>query len=76
MGSLLMGVFEQVWLTKKERLEELEVLKIWKGLFYCMWLSDKTPIQQELAGNIAKIVHAFDDLDRAKLFITIFYRYI
>ena len=25
---------------------ELEMLKLWKALYYCFWLSDKVPIQQ------------------------------
>ena len=24
---------------------EVDLLKIWKGLFYCMWMSDKPLIQ-------------------------------
>ena len=25
------------------------MLKLWKGLFYCMWMSDKAQVQDELA---------------------------
>ena len=28
---------------------ESELLKLWKGLFYCMWMSDKPLVQEELA---------------------------
>ena len=27
---------------------EVDLLKIWKGLFYCMWMSDKPLIQVHL----------------------------
>jgi len=27
-------------------------------MFYCMWLSDKVPVQQELANNLSNLVHA------------------
>ena len=26
-------------------LTENDVLKLWKGLFYCMWMSDKPKVQ-------------------------------
>lgn len=34
-----------------------EFLKLWKGFFYCFWLSDKTDGQFTLAELIAKLVH-------------------
>eukprot|EP01052_Picozoa_sp_SAG31_P017870 SAG31_NODE_1240_length_9167_cov_4.729599_14_plen_134_part_00 len=37
------------------------MLKVWKGLFYCMWMSDKAPIQNELADTLAKVCHACND---------------
>lgn len=33
-----------------------EMLRIWKGLFYCMWMSDKPLIQEELSENIAHLM--------------------
>lgn len=33
-----------------------EYLKLWKGFFYCFWLSDKTDGQNNLAELIAKLV--------------------
>ena len=37
----------------------LDFLKLWKGLFYGMWMSDKVQIQRELALALAKLVHCF-----------------
>lgn len=34
-----------------------EYLKLWKGFFYCFWLSDKTEGQFNLGALIAKLVH-------------------
>eukprot|EP00127_Corallochytrium_limacisporum_P002039 Clim_evm27s99 gene=Clim_evmTU27s99 len=34
----------------------IDMLKLWKALFYCMWLSDKPLVQEELANNLANIV--------------------
>jgi len=41
-------------------IEELELRKLWRGLFFCMWLADKAPVQAELAGKIAELVHCFN----------------
>lgn len=45
------------WLQKRSSLTELEMLKIWKGLWYCLWLSDKPAVQAELCGTISKLLH-------------------
>jgi ribosomal RNA-processing protein 1 len=42
--------------------------KLWRGLYYAMWMSDKTPIQQELAHNLAKLVHAFSSSEMVFVF--------
>ena len=35
---------------------DLELQKLWKGLFYCFWMSDKPLIQQRLANDLANLV--------------------
>ena len=63
------------WMTKHKLLSEKDLLKIWKGLFYCMWMSDKAQVQQELGRAISRLVHCFGpDLARAHLFVATFYR--
>ncbi|XP_044260629.1 ribosomal RNA processing protein 1 homolog [Tribolium madens] len=37
---------------------EDDFLRLWKGLFYSMWMSDKPLVQEECAENIASLVHA------------------
>lgn len=65
----------KVWLSKKPNLDELDLMKIWKGLFYCLWMSDKAPVQEELASSISKLVHCFgEDVDRVHLFLVTCYR--
>jgi hypothetical protein len=39
-----------------ESKDEVEMLKMWRGLFYCMWMSDKSHIQQELGEKLAHIL--------------------
>ncbi|KAJ1672828.1 hypothetical protein EV182_006413, partial [Spiromyces aspiralis] len=41
--------------AKGSQLDEFDMMKIWKGLFYCFWMSDKPLVQQELAENLAKV---------------------
>lgn len=33
------------FLLYKDELPELDVMKLWKGLFFCFWHSDKVPVQ-------------------------------
>ncbi|KAL2353930.1 hypothetical protein BJ546DRAFT_87650 [Cryomyces antarcticus] len=35
---------------------DVELLKLWKGLFYCMWMSDRPRTQQRLAIDMAGLV--------------------
>ncbi|KAK9728235.1 hypothetical protein K7432_001179 [Basidiobolus ranarum] len=44
------------WLSSREELDQLELLKLWKGLFYCFWMSDKPLVQQQLSNTLATMV--------------------
>ncbi|KAH9264314.1 hypothetical protein BASA83_012206 [Batrachochytrium salamandrivorans] len=47
----------QEYLTANAKsLSDLEFLKLWKGLYYCFWMSDKPLIQQGLAQNLASTI--------------------
>lgn len=69
----------RLWLKTHRTSSELDLLKLWKALFYCthvccmaryisaciadtfvgstgMWMSDKVPVQQELAQQLAELV--------------------
>merc|ERR1719516_976630 len=43
-------------------------MRIWKGLFYCFWMSDKPLIQEELAVNIASMIDSFCHTETSLLF--------
>merc|ERR1719334_1306083 len=47
-------------------------MRIWKGLFYCFWMSDKPLIQEELAENISSMVSSFNCVENSLIFITCF----
>ncbi|KAA8588466.1 hypothetical protein FQN60_001660, partial [Etheostoma spectabile] len=40
-----------------------ELLKLWKGLFYCLWMQDKPLLQEELSNQISTLIHSFCDID-------------
>ncbi|GLV37002.1 Nnp-1 [Carabus blaptoides fortunei] len=46
-------------------------MRIWKGLFYTMWMSDKPLIQEECAEYISKLVH-IGDVEASLLFFKCF----
>jgi ribosomal RNA-processing protein 1 len=56
-----------------ERFSELELLKLWKGLFYCMWMADKPVVQHELAEELAKLQGRFRAPANALLFAKTFF---
>ncbi|XP_067897409.1 ribosomal RNA processing protein 1 homolog A [Heterodontus francisci] len=51
-----------------------ELLKIWKGIFYCMWMQDKPLLQEELGNSIAQLIHTFRNLEAKFLFMETFFQ--
>ncbi|XP_073524914.1 ribosomal RNA processing protein 1 homolog A [Phyllobates terribilis] len=51
-----------------------EFCKIWKGLFYCMWMQDKPLLQEELAVTMSQLVHALQSRPSQNLFIRSFWQ--
>jgi len=45
------------FLLKSSNLSHMEMMKLWKGLYYCVWMSDKPRVQEELCENLSQIVH-------------------
>lgn len=45
-----------------------DFMSLWKGLFYCMWMSDKMLIQEELAESLSKLVHCLNAKDTIVLY--------
>ena len=46
----------RTYLSGRRDLPPLELLKLWKGLFYCMWMCDRPRPQQALAQSLADLV--------------------
>ncbi|ERE86849.1 putative ribosomal RNA processing protein 1 [Cricetulus griseus] len=51
-----------------------ELLKIWKGLFYCMWMQDKPLQQEDLGRTISQLIHAFQTTETQHLFHRAFWQ--
>ncbi|NWR62047.1 RRP1B protein, partial [Bucorvus abyssinicus] len=51
-----------------------DLLKIWKGLFYCMWMQDKPLLQEELADSISQLIHVIQNTEARHLFIQTFWQ--
>ncbi|KAF2855977.1 nucleolar protein-like protein NOP52 variant [Plenodomus tracheiphilus IPT5] len=47
----------KTYLGAQAAISELDLLKLWKGLFYCLWMQDKPALQQRLSRDLASLVH-------------------
>lgn len=59
------------WLRRTEDVSRDDLLKLWKALYYCMWMADKVPVQQELAHQMAALIGQLQP-KRALLFMDVF----
>ncbi|KAH6860716.1 hypothetical protein J4E91_006469 [Alternaria rosae] len=48
----------KTYLGAQSEISELDLLKLWKGLFYCLWMQDKPALQQGLSRDLASLVSA------------------
>lgn len=58
------------------RFTEEGFMRIWKGLFYCVWMSDKPLVQEECVENISNLIHCFMELEDVQKFIRCFFQSI
>lgn len=65
------------WLMARSRgdtdLKKGDFKRLWKGLFYCMWMADKPLFQEELAETISSLIHCFQHTGPAIKFIEGFF---
>eukprot|EP01134_Creolimax_fragrantissima_P001287 CFRG1287T1 len=61
------------WLSAQQNTSLLDNQKIWKGLFYCVYMSDKPLIQEELVSQISKLVHCTYAREDAICFMKAFF---
>ncbi|CAK5264494.1 unnamed protein product [Mycena citricolor] len=53
----------------QEPIPKLEMDKLWKGIFYCFWMSDKPLVQQALASEMADLLLTIPSTPRALEFL-------
>ncbi|KAF2706687.1 nucleolar protein-like protein NOP52 variant [Pleomassaria siparia CBS 279.74] len=46
----------RTYLSSRTEISELDLMKLWKGLFYCLWMQDKPVHQQRLSKDLASLV--------------------
>ncbi|KAM9317495.1 ribosomal RNA processing protein 1 homolog A [Gastrophryne carolinensis] len=51
-----------------------ELCKVWKGLFYCLWMQDKPLLQEELALSIARLLQSLQSGESRSLFLRAFWQ--
>ncbi|CAO2650309.1 Nn.00g016010.m01.CDS01 [Neocucurbitaria sp. VM-36] len=51
----------RTYLGAQSEIAELDLLKLWKGLFYCLWMQDKPALQQRLSRDLASLVSTLRD---------------
>ncbi|PVI08480.1 hypothetical protein DM02DRAFT_722711 [Periconia macrospinosa] len=45
----------RAYLSAQTQISELDLLKLWKGLFYCLWMQDKPHLQNRLSTDLASL---------------------
>lgn len=59
--------------VKNEKLTEIQLLKIWKGLFLSLYNTDKPIVQEEFSRDISKLTTYFKDYKDSLMFIKCFF---
>ncbi|PWW78814.1 Nop52-domain-containing protein [Tuber magnatum] len=62
----------RTYLSSRRNFTKIEFLKLWKGLFYCMWLSDRPRTQQRLVLDLAGLLDSMETKN-AGLFLEAFW---
>uniref|UniRef100_A0A0A9XI87 Ribosomal RNA processing protein 1 B n=2 Tax=Lygus hesperus TaxID=30085 RepID=A0A0A9XI87_LYGHE len=59
---------------KKESFNEASFTRLWKGLYYCVWMSDKPLIQEECVDRICKLIHSLQNFKDFQKFVRCFFQ--
>ncbi|PAV22029.1 ribosomal rna processing [Pyrrhoderma noxium] len=62
--------------SARQPLPKLEMAKLWKGIFYCYWMSDKPLVQQALASELAELLLTIPSTDNSLAFLSGFWEAI
>uniref|UniRef100_A0A170V9M7 Ribosomal rna processing protein 1-like protein n=1 Tax=Triatoma infestans TaxID=30076 RepID=A0A170V9M7_TRIIF len=65
-----------IWKSKSDfGFTEDGFVRLWRGLFYNVWMSDKPLVQEEVVEAISNLMHCFNKFSEAQTFIMSFFRY-
>ncbi|KAJ7631117.1 nucleolar protein,Nop52-domain-containing protein [Roridomyces roridus] len=53
----------------QEPISKTDMAKLWKGIFYCFWMSDKPLVQQALASELAELLLTITSLPASLAFL-------
>lgn len=60
--------------TEDDLFNQEDLIKLWKGLHYAMWMCDKALIQEELSDRICNLVNCFNNNDeQVMLFVKVYF---
>ncbi|XP_073972907.1 ribosomal RNA processing protein 1 homolog Nnp-1 [Rhodnius prolixus] len=66
------------WLISKSNVEngitQDGFIRLWRGLFYNVWMSDKPLVQEEVVEAISNLIHCFSNFSEAQTFIMCFFQ--
>ncbi|XP_065203757.1 ribosomal RNA processing protein 1 homolog [Planococcus citri] len=57
----------------KKGVEEDDFIRIWSGLFYYVWMSDKPLVQEEAAECVSSMMHILDNYEAAMYYVRGFF---
>ncbi|KII70274.1 Ribosomal RNA-processing protein 1 [Thelohanellus kitauei] len=66
--------FKKWFSTLRDPIGELDMMKIWKGIFYAVWNCDKRPNQEILTSKIASFLEIAASTDNCAMFYRCFIR--
>jgi len=55
--------------TSQDALSRSDLAKLWKGIFYCFWMSDKPLVQQALASELADLLLSTTSTSASLMFL-------
>ncbi|KAG6337072.1 hypothetical protein ID866_2025 [Astraeus odoratus] len=62
--------------NENNAMSDIEMAKLWKGIFYCFWMSDKPLVQQALASELAELLLTIADTSSSLHFLRGFWSII
>lgn len=60
------------WLKRRKYVDHEDLMKLWKGLFYCLWMTPKPAAQEVLSTRLSQLIRTMEP-DRALDFLRSFY---